>query len=66
MYNTQNVRDILDAIDSVKLRARKAWRDHDNVQAQELVGDLFALECCLTYEVRRLLDAEDAYEKECA
>lgn len=58
MYNTKQIRDIIEAIESVKIRARIAWDTGDRISAVQLGGDLAALECCLTYEVKHMLNAE--------
>lgn len=52
----------LDAIRSVKRRVKAAMSDGDTFMVNQLMGDLYALECCLVYEAERLMDEMDADE----
>lgn len=55
MSNRQVVREILDDIDEVKLSVMKALNDDNKAKAEELMGNVFALEACLVVEAKKLI-----------
>jgi hypothetical protein len=57
--NTQRVKDTLDAINSVKGRAKAALTRGDYILLSQLMGDLYALEACLVGETERLVEEID-------
>jgi len=56
MTNLERIKDMLDAINSVKFRLRKAFDAKDYIAISQLTGDLFALESCLVIECEMLVD----------
>lgn len=59
MKPEQNVRDILEAIESVKARAVIANSNGDASAYRQLMGDLTALEVCLVAEATKLMEEFD-------
>lgn len=53
----QNVKDVLGAIKSVRIRAKKAAEDGDLLAYRELMGDLLTLEVVLVDEAETLVDS---------
>lgn len=51
MTNVENIRLVMDAIKSVKYRAKEAFNNGDQVTYAQLMYDLIALENCLVTEV---------------
>lgn len=62
MTVTQEVKDILVAIRSVKFRATSALNLRDNAEYSRLMGDLVALNICLTGATERLISEADLFE----
>jgi hypothetical protein len=56
---TKIVKDILDAIRSVRLRAKRALDGNDQIAYSSLMGDLYALEACLVIETEKLVNYLD-------
>lgn len=57
---------VLDAINSVKLRARKALNDGNNIEYTKLMYDLWTLQACLTGECEIAVKQDDSSEKKAA
>lgn len=55
MKQIQYVKDILSAIDSVKIRAKEAVANGDLTAYGSLMLDLMALERCLVYQTEELV-----------
>ena len=59
MKQAYSVRLVLEAIESVRSRAREAQAIGDYITYSNLMGDLYALELCLVGEATKLVDALD-------
>jgi len=60
METTQQMKDILAAIDSVKARAKACIKSGQRMEAEKLVGDLIALDACLVGEVASQVKTEES------
>jgi len=56
MSTVTAIKDILDAISSVKSRAKHSMAMGDLVEYSNRMGDLFALENCLVTETTKLME----------
>ena len=56
------VRDILEAIESVRGRLKQAYENNDHINIAKLMGDLNALYMCLSGEAERFMDEQDAID----
>lgn len=59
MHKIQEVKETLEAIESVKARAKAAMDAGDSVLFNELMGDLYALEACLVGAAKALVEEID-------
>jgi len=59
MNHQQSVKDILEAIESVKKRVKIAQAEGNFCAYTELMGDLTALECCLVGQVTLFFEELD-------
>jgi hypothetical protein len=59
MTKKQNVKDILDAIKSVKFRAVSAFNLGELNEYTKLMGDLLALEVCLVGATESYIEEEE-------
>lgn len=62
MSSKKVVKDILDAINSVRSRVRTATKAGDLPEAHKLMGDLYALEVCLVIETSKLIEEMEILE----
>jgi len=60
MKTSEHVRDVLEAIESVKLRIEQAHKSGQFCSITSLLLDLAALQACLAVEVEKLLKGDKA------
>lgn len=55
MYNNDNIKMIIEAIDSVREQAQKAQEEGNLLLYRELMQNLLTLEVCLVGEVKKAI-----------
>lgn len=55
MKRKESVKEVLSAIDDVRLRMYRAYADNDPMEFKKLGGDLNSLEYCLIVEAQELI-----------
>ena len=62
MTNKERVKEVVNSIKSVKIRAQKAKDDGDLLSYKRLMGDLLALQNCLVTECELMLQCGCQWE----